>query len=117
MTLTVRLDETLDTALTRYCTDTGISKSLAVQESLALYLVSKNLPTAQSATPSKAAPSANFNAFVAAGLVGTINNAGAGPQGATKAVVRARVAARVAARVSARVSASKARRSLPSGRA
>ena len=32
MTLTVRLDETLQVALERYCTATGSSKSLVVQE-------------------------------------------------------------------------------------
>ena len=38
MTLTVRLDHTLESALERYCADTGATKSLVVQQSLAAYL-------------------------------------------------------------------------------
>lgn len=35
MTLTVRLDDALDSALQRYCLQHGVTKSLVVQESLA----------------------------------------------------------------------------------
>ena len=37
MTLTVRLDPTLATALDRYCAGTGTTKSHVVQESVAAY--------------------------------------------------------------------------------
>ena len=96
MTLTVRLDDTLQAALDRYCLDTGATKSLVVQESLAVYLLGRPVTgsskpadkpgRAQAATPP---PSRNFQAFAAAGLVGAV---AAGP-GADKAAVRARMAA------------------------
>ena len=98
MTLTVRLDETLDAALTRYCADTGTSKSLAVQESLAVYLFSKALPPGKRAVAASAAPSANFKAFMDAGLVGALDGVGTGPLGADKAALRARVLASAARR-------------------
>ena len=94
MTLTVRLDPTLEVALERYCASTGTSKSLVVQESLAAFLLAE---PAAARTRGTAAPSANFQAFEAAGLIGT----GALPEftkGANKAAVRARVAARFAER-------------------
>lgn len=92
MTLTVRLDPTLDTALERYCAATGSSKSLVVQESLAAYLVTRTQPAARAVAG--AAPSANFRAFADAGLVGVIAVGG----GADKAAVRARATARGALR-------------------
>ncbi len=97
MPLTVRLDGTLESALERYCIDTGVSKSLVVQESLALYLLDPPPRAAKgsAARSSKAAPaaSANFAAFAAAGLVGGV----ALGQGADKAAVRARIGAHFAA--------------------
>ena len=39
MTLTVRLDDTLEAALERHCAATGATKSVVVQESLARYLL------------------------------------------------------------------------------
>ena len=39
MTLTVRLDTALESALERYCAERGVTKSLVVQESLATYLL------------------------------------------------------------------------------
>jgi len=38
MTLTVRLDSPVQSALERYCTQRGVTKSLVVQESLAVCL-------------------------------------------------------------------------------
>ena len=91
MTLTVRLDETLEGALQRYCTGAGVSKSLVVQESLAAYLL-EQAPTA--ALASKAKPrtfSASFRAFADAGLLASVASGG----GADKAAVRKRVAQRL----------------------
>jgi predicted transcriptional regulator len=97
MTLTVRLDDTLEAALERYCQATGSSKSLVVQESLATYLVSPAAQAAQAAAQPQGkngGPSDNFLAFAAAGLLGT----GTLPElagGATKAAVRERALARL----------------------
>lgn len=92
MPLTVRLDGTLEAALARYCADTGVSKSLVVQESLASYLLDqppratrRHAETSPAASPPA---SANYQAFAAAGLVGGV----ALGQGADKAAVRARIA-------------------------
>lgn len=91
MTLTVRLDDTLESALERYCADRGVTKSLVVQESLAAYL----LPGSQRAgkpaagrAEGESPVSANYRAFAEAGLIGAVALGG----GADKAAVRARVA-------------------------
>jgi hypothetical protein len=96
MTLTVRLDSALESALTRYCADNGVTKSLVVQESLAVYLLAdKGRPAsrttrAQTAPPAKV--SANYKAFADAGLIG----AGAiGGGSADKAAVRAKAMQRI----------------------
>jgi len=96
MPLTVRLDGTLEAALERYCAHTGVSKSLVVQESLASYLMGQparvtRRPAASSSSASPPA-SANYQAFAAAGLVGSV----AMGQGADKTAVRARMAAHLA---------------------
>ena len=39
MTLTVRLDDTLESALEQHCASHGVTKSRVVQESLAAYLL------------------------------------------------------------------------------
>jgi hypothetical protein len=97
MTLTVRLDNALESALERYCTERGVTKSLVVQESLAAYLVSAG-PRPRSSIEERAGGevpvSANYRAFAEAGLIGGV----ALGQGADKAAVRARVAQRVAGR-------------------
>lgn len=90
MTLTVRLDDALESALERYCSATGSSKSLVVQESLALYLL-KNAPPAPGKAAPGAVPSAAFAAFAGAGLLGGVAAGG----GADKAAVRSLVAERV----------------------
>ena len=90
MTLTVRLDDTLESALERYCVATGTTKSLVVQESLAAYLLANPAQTGTKAAPGNA----SFRAFAEAGLLGSI----AVGQGADKAAVRARVADRLSRR-------------------
>jgi predicted transcriptional regulator len=97
MTLTVRLDETLQAALERYCADTGATKSLVVQESLARYLLAEQGQASQQSRAAKSAPqaapvSANFRAFQEAGLVGT-GELGGGS--ADKAGVRLRAMQRI----------------------
>jgi hypothetical protein len=98
MTLTVRLDSTLASALDRYCTERGVTKSLVVQESLATYLLAGPAPmgAARAARPgSDASPvSANFRALAEAGLIGGV----ALGHGADKSAVRARVTESVARR-------------------
>jgi predicted transcriptional regulator len=96
MTLTVRLDNTLETALERYCLERGVTKSLVVQECLAQYLLLGQAEAAGSAPTGakRAAPrvSANYKAFADAGLIGA--GASGGPS-ATKAVVRERAMKRI----------------------
>lgn len=103
MTLTVRLDDTLEAALERYCAATGATKSLVVQESLARYLLASQSEPGEASrgrAAQREAPSRNYRAFEAAGLIGCVAlERGHGPeQGADKAAVRARVAARFAQR-------------------
>jgi predicted transcriptional regulator len=86
MTLTVRLDDTLAQALERHCAATGATKSLVVQESLAVYLLAHRSPHRGQAAARGVAPSANARAFAEAGLLGAAA-LGAGP--ADKAAVRA----------------------------
>lgn len=92
MTLTVRLDPTLATALERYCADTGTSKSHVVQESLAAYLIGAARPDAPLDAKNLGLPSPAFQAFADAGLVGAVDLGL--PGSADKAAVRARVTAR-----------------------
>lgn len=95
MTLTVRLDDTLEAALERHCAATGATKSVVVQESLARYLLGDQaLGASRRAAGARApaAPSANHRAFADAGLVG----AGVlGGGSADKATVRALAAKRI----------------------
>jgi predicted transcriptional regulator len=91
MTLTVRLDDTLDAELQRHSAERGVTKSFIVQEALAAYLVERRAE--KSATPRA---SANFRAFADAGLLGA-GELGAEPgvTGATNAAVRERARARL----------------------
>jgi predicted transcriptional regulator len=90
MTLTVRLDPALSTALDEMCASQGVSKSLIVQEALAAYLAkAERAPT--SGTKRRLERSASLQAFVDAGLVGCI--AGTGDP-TDKAAVRAAALAR-----------------------
>ena len=90
MTLTVRLDGAIESALERYCADRGVTKSLVVQESLAVYLFDKAAARGAAAAvdPVGDKVSDNYKAFEKAGFIG----AGAiGGPSATNAVVRERV--------------------------
>jgi hypothetical protein len=94
MTLTVRLDAATESALERYCAERGVTKSLVVQESLAVYLLADRMDEADDAgqAPSKTPPSANYRAFAEAGFIG----AGAlGGGSADKAAVRAMAMKRI----------------------
>lgn len=91
MTLTVRLDSSLESALELHCAERGITKSLVVQQSLAQYLLDDKVKCAAAAKGSAKAEkpvSANYKAFAAAGLIGTGELGG---RSATNAVVRERI--------------------------
>ena len=95
MTLTVRLDATLESALERHCLATGATKSLVVQQSLAAYLLAYEPQPGEPAPLARslpANPSANYRAFAEAGLIGT-GELGGGS--ADKAAVRARAMQRI----------------------
>ena len=91
MTLTVRLDPALESALDRHCADRGVSKSLVVQESLAAYLLEQAPTTAPAGKSKPRTFSASFRAFADAGLLASVASGG----GADKAAVRKRVAERL----------------------
>ncbi len=93
MTLTVRLDDTLEAALERHCAATGVTKSLVVQESLARYLLGDQALGVGRRRSQAQAPSATYKAFADAGFVGA-GQLGGGS--ADKAAVRALVAKRIA---------------------
>lgn len=97
MTLTVRLDKTLEAALDRYCAATGATKSLVVQESLASYLLADQAKAASkrqrgAAVQPPATVSANYKAFADAGFIGA-GELGGGS--ADKAAVRERAMQRI----------------------
>jgi predicted transcriptional regulator len=98
MTLTVRLDTTIESALASYCAERGVTKSLVVQESLAAYLLdaasAKAKANAAAAGRGRAtAPvSANYKAFADAGLIGSGELGGVS---ATNKVVRERAMQRI----------------------
>jgi hypothetical protein len=95
MTLTVRLDDTLEAALASYCAATGATKSLVVQESLAAYLLQRQQVSDAAAGASAGSPerrSAAYLAFSAAGLLG---GGELGGVSADKAAVRARALQRL----------------------
>jgi len=94
MTLTVRLDAATESALDRYCAERGVTKSLVVQESLAVYLLADRMGGGDAAAkaPSKAMPSANYRAFAEAGFIGA-GKLGGGS--ADKAAVRAMALKRI----------------------
>jgi hypothetical protein len=96
MTLTVRLDTTLESALDSYCAERGVTKSLVVQESLAAYLLDAASAKANAAAAGHgraAAPvSDNYKAFADAGLIGAGELGGVS---ATNKVVRERAMQRI----------------------
>jgi len=93
MTLTVRLDDTLEAALELHCAERGVSKSLVVQESLARYLLDQRSRAAGVGRLARNKPSATYLAFERAGLIGCVDGDG---RSATKEVVRERVLQRLA---------------------
>jgi len=74
MTLTVRLDAAVESALERHCAERGVTKSLVVQECLAGYLLADQAQAASARFAAAAKPSApvsaNCKAFVDAGFIG-----------------------------------------------
>lgn len=97
MTLTVRLQPALESALELHCAERGVTKSLVVQEVLAEYLARPAKRRAQVRQPD-AAPtelSDNYRAFEALGLIGC---ADLGGRPADKARVREVITERMAAR-------------------
>ena len=94
MTLTVRLDGALESALERHCAERGVTKSLVVQESLAAYLLAVAPRSGKAAghAADGAEVSANYRAFADAGLIGTGELGGAS---ADKSAVRARALQRI----------------------
>ena len=95
MTLTVRLDSAVESALDRYCAERGVTKSLVVQESLAEYLLADKARRAGDLTTGgarKRPVSENYKAFAKAGLIG---GGELGGVSATNAVVRERAMQRI----------------------
>lgn len=94
MTLTVRLDATLEAAQSRYCTERGVTKSGVVQESLAVYLVAGRAPGAAVAGAAGVAVNAstNYRAFFEAGLIGAV---ALGGRSADKQAVRGKLRERL----------------------
>jgi len=96
MTLTVRLQPDLESALELHCSERGVTKSLVVQEVLAEYLARPNVRRSKRTAAAPAAvPSANYRAFEAAGLIGA-GTLGGRP--ADKARVREVIGQRMAER-------------------
>ncbi len=91
MTLTVRLDGAIESALDRHCAERGVTKSAVVQESLTAYLWGNST---KSKAGANGKPSVNplFEAFLQAGLIGAGELGGAS---ADKITVRARAMSRV----------------------
>ena len=90
MTLTVRLDNAIESALERHCAERGITKSAVVQESLAAYLWGDSAQN--KAVDGGRASSAVFEAFRQAGLVAAGELGGVS---ADKKAVRARAMQRI----------------------
>jgi hypothetical protein len=90
VTLTVRLDSAIESALERHCAERGTTKSAVVQACLAAYLwgdASRGKPSDAKRTPSPV-----FEAFARAGLIGAGELGGAS---ADKQAVRARALRRL----------------------
>ena len=90
VTLTVRLDNAVESALERHCAERGVTKSAVVQESLAAYLWGDSAQN--KAVDGEHASSPVFEAFRQAGLVAAGELGGAS---ADKKAVRARATQRI----------------------
>jgi hypothetical protein len=90
MTLTVRLDSAIESALERHCAKRGVTKSAVVQQSLAAYLL--GVAASGKTTGSDRAASPVFEAFRQAGFVGAGERGG---RSAYKKAVRARTMRRI----------------------
>jgi predicted transcriptional regulator len=90
VTLTVRLDSAIESALERHCAERGMTKSAVVQESLAAFLAGKATQIEAAADKRVAGPA--FEAFRRAGLIGTGELGGAS---ADKKAVRVRAMNRI----------------------
>lgn len=90
MTLTVRLDSAVESALERHCAERGVTKSAVVQESLTAYLWGDSVRS-EAATGNRD-PSRVFEAFRQAGLVGAGELGGSS---ADKKTVRVRAMQRI----------------------
>ncbi len=101
MTLTVRLDPELETALKLHCAERGVTKSLVVQEVLAEYLARPGTQRGarRAAAPAQAAePSANYRAFEALGLIGCVEGVGPADKAGVRAAIRRSFEAKKATR-------------------
>lgn len=91
VTLTVRLDPELESALELHCAERGVTKSLVVQEVLAAYLALSGAQRSarRAAAPAQATePSANYRAFEALGLIGCVEDVGPADKAGVRAAIR-----------------------------
>jgi len=91
MTLTVRLQPDLASALELHCAERGVTKSLVVQQALAEYLArpgSQRGARRAAATAQAAEPSANYLAFEASGLIGCVEGVGPADKAGVRAAIR-----------------------------
>ncbi len=100
MTLTVRLQPELESALALHCAERGVTKSLVVQEVLAEYLARPGAQRSRrNAAPAQPAePSANYRAFEALGLIGCVEGVGPADKAGVRAAIRSRFEAKRAVR-------------------
>lgn len=101
MTLTVRLQPELESALELHCAERGVTKSLVVQEVLAEYLARPGARRSarRAAAPAQPAePSANYRAFEALGLIGCVEGVGPADKAGVRAAIRSRFEAKRAVR-------------------
>ncbi len=100
MTLTVRLQPALESALELHCAERGVTKSLVVQQVLAEYLVRPDAKRSRrvAAPAQPAEPSANYRAFEALGLIGCVEGVGPADKAGVRAAIRSRFEAKRAVR-------------------
>jgi len=103
MTLTVRLKPELESALSLYCAERGVAKSLVVQEVLTEYLARPARRKARVAGKAAApvAPGAAYRAFERAGLIGCVEKVGPADKAGVRAAIQHRAEAKQAARQAA----------------